>query len=65
MTMASLKRLLFGAVCGTIAAVLGWILILLGESSVLQILSTLLFTLSAGISWRQYIKERQEEKDHD
>ncbi len=65
--MTSPKRLLFGAVCGTTAAVLGWILILLGGSSVLQILSTLLFTLSAGISWRQYIlfKERQEEKDHD
>ena len=63
--MISKQQLLTGDVCGTIAAIMGWLVVLMGKNDVLRILAALCFTLSAGISWKQYIKKQQEEEKHD
>ena len=59
--MKSQKSLLISAVCLTIAALSGWVMVVLRGNNVFQILSALLFTLSAGLGWKQYIKKKQEE----
>lgn len=49
----------------TLATVLSLGSVILGKRDLLQIVITVVFAINAGILWKKYIIERQEEKDHD
>ena len=60
------RRHAVGAFLWTLAAALSLGGTILGEEkNPLMILLTLAFAVIAGIFWVKYMKERQEEKDHD
>lgn len=52
------------ALVWTVAATLALLSVMMGKNDVLQVLVALLFALNAGIWWRNYIKQ-QEEENHD
>lgn len=54
-----------GVFLWTLATVLSLGSVILGKRDLLQILVTVVFAVNAGIIWKKYIIERQEEKDHD
>ena len=64
----SKRRTLIGAICATVVVILDLLTIDVGRKdivAILRMLSALLFCISAVILWKDYLKMRQEEQNHD